>query len=212
MTTPVPFEFLGLGRRFREQIAEADDLCVGTMVNIFTPLATRADRSRIPRPELLQAAKQQWRQMPTIGLLDSQIQLLRRTLHIREVRIGAGTSCDPQNKGDPEPVIVILLVDLHVAPGRCQLMIETAALVSLHALGRWYQRSIDSSEVALNSDLIRLTEACGQILDDHAATGDPNFRCRTAYGQWAGLITRRLSEVTDRQERVLNVRTFLSNK
>ena len=69
---------------------------------------------------------------------------------------------------------MVLLVDLYVAPGTCQLMIETAALVSLHALGRWHQRSIDSSEARLVLfDLTRLTEACGGILDNHAATGDP---------------------------------------
>ena len=207
----VPFEFRGRGRCFREQIADADDLAVRTMAHVFTPLAVRADRSAIPRPELLQDAARDWRQeMPTVGLLDSNIQRSRRELHIREVRVGAGTlSHATRDKETSEPVVAILLVDLHVAPGICRLMVDTAVLLSLHALGRWYQRALDNSEVALLSDLARLAAAYGRILTIHAATGNPGFLCPATGGQWAGSITQRLSEATGRQERVLDVRTFL---
>jgi hypothetical protein len=145
--TRVPFEFRGLGRCFREQIADADDLAVRTMAHVFTPLAVRADRSAIPRTELLQDAARDWRQeMPTVGLLDSKIQRSRRELHIREVRVGAGTlSHATWDKETSEPVVAILLVDLHVAPGICRLIVDTAVLLSLHALGRWYQRVLDNS-------------------------------------------------------------------
>jgi hypothetical protein len=212
MTTPVPAEFLGLGRRFREQIADADDRAVGVTLEVFTPLAKRAERSPRPRPELLQDAARHWRQrMPVFGLIESKTQLSRRELHIREVRVGAGTwRYDPRNESSNEAGVVILLVDFHVAHGICQLSADTAAILPLHALGRWYQRSLDNREAALISDLGRLAAAYGIILDKAAATRDAGFFCVAASGRWAGSVTRRFSEVTQRQERILNVRTFLA--
>lgn len=103
MNTPVPAEFLGLGRRFREQIAEADDLAARTMPRVFAPLAKRAERCSTPRPELLQDAVRHWQQaMPDTGLIDSRIELSRRELHIREVRLGATRHADKD-----EPMIAI---------------------------------------------------------------------------------------------------------
>jgi hypothetical protein len=65
-------------------------------------------------------------------------------------------------------------------------------------------------EVALLSDLARLAAAYGRILTIHAATGNPGFLCPAPDGQWAaGSIMQCLSEATGRQERVLDVRTFL---
>jgi hypothetical protein len=212
MSTPVPAEFLGLGRRFREQIADADDRAVGVMARIFTPLAKRAERDLRPRPEMLQDVARQWRQqLPAFGLIDSQTRLSRKELHIREVRVGAGTWCyDPKDEQSSEAGVAILFVELYVAAGVCQLMVDTAAQLPLHALGRWYQRTLDNSEAALISDLGRLAAAYGRILDETAATRDPNFFCPAASGRWAGSVTHRFSEATQRQERILNVRTFLS--
>ena len=210
MITPVPFEFLGLGRRFRERIAEADDRAVATMLSIFSPLAQRAKRSAVPRPELLQGAARQWRrEMPPLGLLDSKIELSRRDLHIREVRVGGGTAQATWNEATDEPVISILLVELHVAQGVCQLVVDTTALLTLHALGRWYQRSLDNSDAALRLDLARLAAAYGTILESGTATARRKFHWPGASGHWVGSITRRLSEATGRQEQILNVRTFL---
>jgi hypothetical protein len=210
MNTRVPFEFLGLGRRFREQMADADDRAVRAMIGVFTPLARRADRSAAPRPESLQDAARFWRhEMPCTGLLDSKIQLSRRDLSIREVRVGAGTTCATWNAAVDEPVISILLVDLQVTKGICRLMVETAALLPLHALGRWYQRSLDNSDAALLADLAQLAGAYGEILDTHSAAGNRKFLWSAASGVWAGSVTDRLSEATGREERVLDVRTFM---
>jgi hypothetical protein len=206
----VPFEFLGLGRRFRDQIADADDNAVRTMIGVFTPLARRADRSAVPRPESLQDAVRTWRQkMPSLGLLDSKVELSRRDLTIREVRVGAGTTCATWNPAMDEPVISILMVDLHIAKGICRLMVDTVALLPLHALGRWFQRSLVNSNAALLADLAQLAAAYGKILDTNAATGDRKFHWSADSGHWAGSVINRLSEVTGRQEQVLSVRTFL---
>jgi hypothetical protein len=207
----VPREFLGLGRQFREQIADADDLAARAMIRVFKPLAARADRSAIPRPEMLQDAARIWRQsMPSMGLLDSNIQRSRRELHIREVRLGVGTFHGAAwDDGASEPVVAILLVDLLVAPGTCRLMVDAAAQFSLHALARWYQRAPDNSEAALLSDLARPAAVYGQIIGTSAMTGNHSFLCAAAGGQWAGSLTQRLSEATGRQEPVLNIRTFL---
>ncbi len=124
--------------------------------------------------------------------------------------MGAGTwDYDPHDQRNSEAGIAILLVELRVAPAICTLTVEPAAQLPLHALGRWYQRALDNRETALISDLGRLAAAYGKILDQAAATLDPNFFCPVASGRWAGSVMRRFSDVTQRQERVLNVRTFL---
>ncbi len=210
MITPVPFEFVGLGRCFRDRIADADNHAVKTMISVFTPLARRAERSAVSRPELLQDATRLWRQkMPSFGLLDSNIQLSRRELYIREVRVGAGTACAPWNAAIEEPVVSILLVELHVAKDICLLRTDTVALLPLHALGRWYQRSLLNSDAALLADLAQLAGAYGKILPTDASVDNLKFLWPTTGGQWAGSITERMSEATGREERVLNVRTFL---
>ena len=147
--------------------------------------------------------------MPGVGLVNSKIQMSRRDLHIIEVRVGAGTACATWNAATDEPVISILLVELHIAKGICRMMVDTVALLSLHALGRWYQRSLANSDAALLADLARLAGAYGKILHIHAATGNRKFLWPATSGQWAGSITERFSEATGRQEQVLNVRTFL---
>ena len=207
----MPAEFLGFARRFRERIAEADDRAMGVIAEIFPPLAKRAERSQRPRPELLQGAERIWRQkMPTFGLLDSKTQLSRRELRIREVRVGVGTwRYDPHDERSDEAGIAILLVEFWVAAGICEWVAEPAVLLPLHALGRWYQRSLDSREDALLGDLGRLAYVYGNILDNAAATLDLRFFCPAGSGQWAGTVTRRFSVATQRQERILNVRTFL---
>lgn len=211
MNTPVPFEFLGLGRAFREQIVDADDRALKTMIDVFRPLARRADRSADSRPELLQDAVRFWRQkMPSVGLLDSKIQISRRDLHIREVRVGAGTACAPWNAATDEPVISIVLVELRVAKEVCLLMVDTVALLPLHALGRWYQRSLANNDAALFADLAQLACAYGEILRNHSALGNRKFLGPASSGLWAGSVAERLSEATGRQEQVLNVRTFVS--
>jgi hypothetical protein len=209
--TRIPAEFLGRGRSFRNRIINADDQAVRTMTRVFSPLARRAERSSVPRRELLQGAARHWRQqMPADGFLDSNIQLSRRELHIREVRLGGGTSCQPAwNEGVTEPVIAIMLIDLHVAPEICRLMTDPAALVCQHALGRWYQRALNTSDAALVSDLSRLAASYDQILTTYQTTGDPRFLCPANDGQWAGSVTKRLSAATGRHETILNVRTFL---
>jgi hypothetical protein len=210
MITPVPFEFLGLGRRFRDQIVDADDRALKTMIGVFKPLARRADRSTVSRPELLQDAVRLWRQkMPSVGLLDSKIQMSRRDLHIREVRVGAGTACAPWNAATDEPVISIVLVELRVAKDVCRLMVDPVVLLPLHALARWYQRSLDNSDAALLTDLAQMASAYGEILHIHTALGNRKFLCPATSGLWAGSVTERLSEATGRQEQVLSVRTFL---
>jgi hypothetical protein len=213
MITPVPFEFVGLGRRFRDRIVDADDQAVKAMISVFKPLARRAERSAVSRPELLQGAVRFWRQkMPNLGLLDSNIQLSRRDLYIREVRVGAGTACAPWNTAIEEPVISILLVELHVAKDICLLRVDTVALLPLHALGRWYQRSLANNDDALLADLAQLAGAYGKILPIDAAVDNLKFLWPTTGGQWAGSITERLSEATGREEQVLNVRTFLPRR
>lgn len=211
VSSRVPFEYLGRGRCFREKLAVADDRATGTMISIFTSLARRADRSPIPRCELLTGAERRWlREMPAFGLLDSKIIRSGRNLQIREVRSGVGTVPVGQEGEDREAVIAIVSVELLVAKGICQLATRTTALISLHALARWYQRSFDNGETTLWSDLRSLAAKTASILESRSTLNSQRFSCRVSSGEWVGSFSERPGEITGHPEQVLNVRTFIA--
>jgi hypothetical protein len=209
----VPSQFLGLGRSFRDQIVIADDQAATTMIKIFTSFAGRAERGAAPRPEALQDAVRFWRlKMPDLGLLDSTISSSRRELNITEVRVGSGTTPAMWDTAVDEAVTSILVIELRIANGICRLSVEPVALLPLHALGRWYQRSLANDNVPLLASLARLAASYGKILEGHYMTGNRKFLKSDGSGQWAGSLTDRFSETTGRNEKILNVRTFLSGE
>ena len=112
-------------------------------------------------------------------------------------------------KGLSEPGLAICLVELRVAENICRTTQDLVVLLSLHALGRWFQRSLDNSETALLTDLAALGSNYGAILADHERTRDTRFRVPAAGGAWVGEVNRRYSEATLKEERVAAVATFL---
>ena len=116
----------------------------------------------------------------------------------------------PVGQGDDrEPVVAIVLVELDVAKGICRLMTQTATLISLHALGRWFQRSFDNGEIALWSDLRGLAIETGRLLESRSAADNSSVVYRAGSGQWVGTLTEHPSEATGRPEKVVSVRTFI---
>lgn len=80
------------------------------------------------------------------------------------------------------------------------------AVVSLHALGRHYQRCTDRSDAALMEDLRTLGTSA--LHDREAYPLDTAFRVTTPHGDWVG-TTNKVS-LEGKSRACFNVRTFLT--
>ena len=116
---------------------------------------------------------------------------------ISEARLCAGRlQRRDWGEGVSKPGLTICLMELRVAENICRTMQDLVVLLSLHALGRWFQRSLDNSETALLADLAALGASYGAMLSEHERTLDPRFRVQVAGGAWVGEVNRRYSEAT----------------
>jgi hypothetical protein len=150
-------------------------------------------------------------EMPTTGRLgERKIRKSRRDITISEARLCAGHfRRRAWDEGIIKPGMAIAFIELEVAEAVCSLTVDIVVLLSLHALARWFQRSLDNSQAALVTDLAALASAYGGILTDHERTLEPRFRVPVAGGAWVGEVSRRYSEATLKEERVASVATFL---
>jgi hypothetical protein len=212
-TARVPPEFLGKARAFRERIVEAEPAVTAVMNKAYDPLGERARRKARPRPELIAGAARTWSQeMPTVGRLGacSIRKKSRYQVTIREVRLLSGElSRDDWADGAVDPGLSIAFLELQAGEGGCTLVTDIVVLLSLHALGRWFQRSLDDSEAALLADLAQLAAGYGSILEEHGRTLNAEFRAPVSGGVWAGEVMRWYSAATQHEERVATVATFL---
>jgi hypothetical protein len=168
----VPREFIGRARQFRERILAADGLVMPVLDRLYDPLAERARRNPRPRPELIAAASRAWAmQMPEFGRLgERRVRKSSRALTIAEARLSSGRLRQPTwDQGETDPGFSIAFITLELSETMCKLTAHMVAAVTLHAVGRWFQRaSSDDSETALLADFARLAAEYGRILDDHA--------------------------------------------
>lgn len=209
-TVPVPREFIGRARVFRDLALAANEPALDAIKRIYEPLALRARRSPIPRRELLQAAARAWRQeIPAFGMLDRTIDLKRDRLRLVELRIGGGFVRYP-GWTESEKGIGIVLINLRCAPGQCEMKSEIICLAGLHALARWMERRVGQSEGVLLSDLMALAVERNQLLKHGDCLDDQSFTCPVPGGAWVGQAVRLQSERTQAYSRVLSVRSFLS--
>lgn len=214
LAKPVPREFLGRARQFRDRVLAADAMTTAVLDRVYDPLALRARRNPRPRPELIAAASRTWAlEMPDFGRLGvRRVRKLTQTLTISEARLCAGRlRKDGWVEGETDPGLGVTFVKLEVGESLCHLSTEVIATVGLHAVGRWFQRAgADNSEAALVADFGRLAGEYGRILDDHArCPSERRFLVRVPNGAWAGTLARRHSEATGKDERIISVSTFL---
>lgn len=88
--SPVPFEFTGLARLFRDRVGAEDDSIGRAVMQIMAPLTRRRARSKTFRPADLIDAERQFRQLPSAGRLSLKIDRDKHGLRIEELRCASG--------------------------------------------------------------------------------------------------------------------------
>jgi hypothetical protein len=195
----LPTEFLGRARAFRSAVAATDAVATRAIDRITEPLRARFQRHPVPRWDALREAARLWREtVPAAARLGLEIEVERKRLRIDELRV---TAADFRLDGwdEIERGVSIILLGLIVAPRQLSLGSPTLAYVSLHALGRRFQRGWATGDAAVLADLSVLAAA---------PPGDGEFSVQVAGGAWVGMAGP--VRLDGREERTLVVRSFLA--
>jgi hypothetical protein len=201
MRDKVPAEFAGKARVFRSRMIAATT-GVGLQMNAISQNSFGLYRRRnaAPRPEHLVAIEQQWRSIPPAGCLRLTVRRDRRSMSIEDTRITATTSNNIEWGDASEKSICPIESSLALTKRQAETMATTLAAVSLHALGRWYQRAFTTNDAAMLLDLALVIEAVPPL--DPNAT-DIQLPSGNG-GSWRGAIVETLNGKS-----VFNIRTFV---
>jgi hypothetical protein len=201
MSDKVPAEFVGKARVFRSRMIAATT-GVGMQMNAISQYSfgLYKRRNTAPRPEHLVAIEQQWRSIPPAGCLRLTVRRDKRSMSIEDTRIAATTSKNTQWGDASEKSICIVESSLALMKRHAETTATTLAAVSLHALGRWYQRAFSTNDIAMMLDLALVVKA--------VSTLDPNVidvdLPSENGGSWRGAIVETLNG-----KNVINIRTFV---
>jgi len=201
---PVPVEFLGAARRFRERILAVDALAIDAMEVILAPVRRRLEKKRNLRSAMVIDTAREWREkVPAEFRLSLDVIYREHSVAITEVRISSSRTKHIAWGGTGEPGISIARVELAAGNGRLTVDTRPLASISLHALARRYQRG-GCDEAAISRDL-RDIVAVG-------VTGSDDVRCRT--GLWAGpvIAVRDGHDPGGRIIRMRDVRTYVDDE
>ena len=202
-TLHVEREFLGRARLLRNALAADDKIALREMGRIAVPFSPLVRDGGTPRPEMLARAASAWEALiPVSGRLRLEIEVKKKSLNIRELRVLASTaSFEEWPDGETELGLMLVATSLEVAPGRFRLDPMKLSAVSLHAVGRWFERTFRNGQAELMADLRTLALAA----DDARLATPGEFEVAAGDGRWVGVVM----EIQD-GIRILGARSFLS--
>jgi hypothetical protein len=204
----IPAEWRGKARVFRDAIGAEDEPTGRLVTTLAQRLKVRIKERRdaVPRPEDLRGVAFTWeRHMPPRSRLDLAINLQRKSLEIREVRLSSSVY-RAAAWGEHEAGLVIMAITLEAAPLHYEFKTGTIAHVSVHAIARRLQRGRGGSE----ADVLRDLGVLGRAHEALAGRPDgADFEVPAADGFWIGTVETMRDRAAKRPGKSLLVRTFL---
>jgi hypothetical protein len=197
----VPAEFRGAARVLHRRLCETDNL-VEVTLRAMRPLKERLARHpfRPLRQETLVDAKRTWlKEMPAFGSLARFCKIEDRwqpkfyELHLGASRFGR------EDWVVPTDGVLVILIGATVRHGYLSLRAVILATVSMHALGRRYERG-RRDEASVFDDLSTLAFRYPDLIE----TTD-SWNCPAGDGTWTGYAVRAGDDAA------LNVTTFLAD-
>jgi hypothetical protein len=201
---PVPPEFAGQARAFRNRILADDDRVAPAIGAITTYARDVLRRRHTYRPEHFKHLERAWRlTIPNTGRLAYATECGKNTLTIADTRICSSTFHKGVWKNDfGEHSLTLIIYSGRFTSGHIDIESVPVSAVSLHALARRFQRSFDSSDQAVLRDLSLLGVNAKDLLN-----ASP-FRQPAGDGAWHG-ETVTVSTNEKRVQRILATRTFI---
>jgi hypothetical protein len=201
---PVPAEYLGRARQFRDSVTADGVVAAPRIVKIVADLQRPVSRRCVPTRDDLALAARSWRLLPPGPRLTLEIHHLRHRLLVTEFRLFSTTLVlDAWQDRGLEPGILIVKLTVNCLPLTLAHNAEILATFSLHALARRFERARPNSAAAVHADLTAAIPALGELtgLDmEIPGTG----------GRWLG----RPVDTFDHEKRAIRIgafRTFLSD-
>ncbi len=187
-------EFLGHARTLVAKFKQQDAPLRDHLQRTFAPLKQRMSDGHSPRQRVqdLAAAARNLEQLPTYGLLTHtrDFSLSRRTLDDWRLSVASGSFTKVSwTAPHLEPALLVVMITMKVITGKAALNCDVLIIIGMHALARWFQRSLNVSEAALLADLRDLALHYDVLLPD-SSTPPHRWRCQTSNGVWVGESVR----------------------
>ena len=196
-------EFIGLARQFRSTVKLVDIEMEAALATITQPLIARLKRKPTLRAETLPVIAQEYR---TLIPARFRIGRVEGTRHRTEFAIVERRLCASWLRDDAwddaevrEPGLTICRFVLTMHKGRLRQRWVPLVAVSLHAMARRVERSVDRSHASLERDLTVLADA-----------GEDGDRVNTPGGFWLGSVIDANGDGGIKL-RLRSVRTWINN-
>jgi hypothetical protein len=195
----VPQQFIVKAAKLRDEIRASNSIYQTVSDQILAHFRPKPGFQPYPRRTQIAALSNAWWQLPAFGRLRLMRNLTKGCLRIVEAR------CIPVNARQPtwdaeEPGLMINLRTITVEPPIFAEQSMTLAVVGVHALARYFQRSFDGTDNGLFNDLAPV----GFRYPDIIKEGRTEFHIETeSGGTWAGQL------VAGPENLILRIQTFL---
>jgi hypothetical protein len=196
--TRVPVQWLGRARLLRSRIMAAYDEWAAAGDRLLAPLRRRDDFVPVYTRQTLSVTLARWKRLPVWGQIRCITRQDRAALSILEFRLAPLVTQRVGWDADELTVALALIsVDLRL-PAAFIDQVEVVACISLHALGRRFERSVRRDDISVLRDLVPIPSATMRADGDFAV---PAYHG----GQWIG------QAMTCNGKPILAVRTFLGD-
>jgi hypothetical protein len=201
---PVDAQFQGLARHMRERLKATASECNTEIDRITAGAVARSRRSPIPRAETLIGVARQWRALPSFGRLDLTVQLGKRSLYIQELRVCPADFRAAHWTVDERSFSVCGLV-LDIAPFRFDFGVPNLITIGMHAVSRWFQRGLVTTDQQFMADMQTLVRAHAELVcgDDGS-----QFEIATNGGRFVGSLVAARDATSGAVDKPAVVRTF----
>jgi hypothetical protein len=223
-TSRVPPEFLGKARGFGNRILDADNQFMTMRDELLARFGARLRRKPTLRLDDCLDGLSRWRALGLFGQPPeswAKLEYAKRRVVFSDYRLTTSTGHREEwGEGVSEPGVDLMLVELIFEPreGYAHQDITGVFNVSLHALGRFYQRAFRSSDEVLAAAIwAALGEIKGLPPDENGDFALPvpvigghwfGQRTNTAYVHENAAFDKALYEQAKEFVSVLNIRTY----
>jgi hypothetical protein len=202
----VPVEYIGLARDLIRRVDRQDDKVRAVLCVCSLPLIGRKRRRQTLRSENLAEAARHWRmEMPVFGRLGEQrLGLGPKHLHLEQIRLVAASKQRQEwNRSEDGLSLsrVVIRADDHHIDTRISVLVN----VSMHALGRRYERGGARTDDTVMADLQALTTA---YPDTIRRPLDSEFKISAGSGFWIG-TTEMVRNQGGYRIPIMSTRTFV---
>lgn len=178
----IPREFIGMARQFLRDAAAADARFLKSSKPLVRELNERLRIKLVLRRERVYSYKVRWAALADDFCLGSTVTGSHKALRFFQIRVRPlkyrDGAWDDQGR---EPGIAIAFTEIFtLRPDRRAVHLESTirATVTLHALGRWFERSSNTTKENLISELRVLLRELPRSIDRNRITG--------LGGEWRG--------------------------